>query len=112
MGEKVVIPINVSVSPSSTRVTTLYTVPDAKVLKLKKIELHFPSGVSFDLTFVLLYGNMQVYPATGSVTGSDTPHVNEIDVTYFSGDQVKCRVTNSNTTETLRVVGTLEGELE
>jgi len=89
----------------------IWTVPGGKKFYAKRIHVHFPSGTGGELYVALYYGLRKIAPATSYYNGDDARFVDEIDVTYHSGDPVKLWYKNTAAaTRTANVK--IEGELE
>jgi len=90
---------------------SIYTVPPAQKLVIKRVQIYFPSGTYGELEIFFKYGVMKVYPKSGVVKGDNYTHEKETNLEYYRGDNVVIHYKNTNTTEERQAFIDLEGEL-
>ena len=112
MGKKVDVFKKIEVDPNTTTEELIYTVPDARVLKLARVKIFFDYNNAYQLEIKVLWGNKEVRPTDGSYVGSGNWVISESDEVYQSGQQIKVKATNTSTTETKIACIHLEGVLE
>jgi len=91
---------------------SIYTVPPAQKLIIKRVQIYFPAGTYGELELYFKYGVMKVYPKSGVIKGDNYCHNKETNLEYYSGDQVVIHYKNINTTEERQAFIDLEGVLE
>ena len=101
-----------TVSAGATGEYNLHTVTAAKKLTIKKLTVHFPSGVEYYLRIALLRGTMQRVPDDGYITGDNNTIQIECNVTYRSGEPIKIWYNNIDTANPHSCYILIEGEIE
>jgi len=110
--EKASLTYRLAASPGDSGFATIYTVDPGRILKIHKVIIHFPSGTAGELRLALYYGNLKVYPKTPYVNGDDVKLEDYVDLTWFSGDDVKLWYENTNVTTARYADVKLEGVLQ
>jgi len=112
MGEEekeVSIPYHLTASAGDSGFKDIYTVPAFKRLRVRKVTIAFPSGTYGELDVALFYGVMKVFPENGYLTGDNMSFKKEVDLTWYSGENVRLYYNNRNTTEARECYVNLEG---
>jgi len=112
MGEKASFPYALTASAGAEGFVTIATVPAAKTFHAKLFHINFPPDTAGLLDVALYYGDLRVYPEQGFLTGDNTTFVDEIDVRYFSQDEIRIYYRNRDTAAEKRCYLKVEGELE
>jgi len=108
---KITISYHLVASPGAEADVSIYTVPPARELVIKRVQVYFPAGTYGELRLHLKYGVMKVYPESSVITGDNYTHEKEAKLKYFSGDNVVVHYENTNTVEERQAFIDLEGEL-
>jgi len=111
MSKKITIPIQHEQPPASWRFYDIYTVDKSKVI-LKEIELIFQPGAFRKLYAAFYYGDMKVAPEVGMYTGDGGKIVDHPDVVYYSGDKIRLKLVNYDTSNSYYIWGSVELEVE
>ena len=101
-----------TVSANTTDEDNIVQVTSTKKLTLKRVTVHFPSGVNYQLRLQVFRGADQVVPDSGYLTGDDSVVVVECNVTFIGGEYIKLKRTNTDTTNSHSYYILLEGVLE
>ncbi len=112
MAEKVTIPYHLVAGAGATGEVSLYTVPGARRLRVKRIITYFPAGNYGELYLSYYVGINQVHPKTGELNGDQVVWDDDVDITIYSGEDLKLKYRNTNTTETREAFIHVIGELE
>ena len=102
----------VDVSGGEKGFTPLYTVPAARTLTVKRVQVFFPVGDYGELKLALYFGNSQRLPRQGYYQGDGCLVIDETEAKWPSGSEVKLYYENENETETRSAYILVEGELE
>jgi len=90
----------------------IYTVPEARKLKLGKVKLYFPVGTNFELRIKVLWGVREIRPTEGYYAGDGNWVIATAEEEYYSGSKIRLYYENTSASETKKVFYHLEGELE
>jgi len=112
MGEKWSASYHLVASPGAEGFVSVATVPDGKVLHVKRIEVFFPTGVSDELHVAFYYGNAKVFPDEGDLVGDNIKYDKPVELRYYSQDPIRVWYKNDNTTYERIANIVVEGELE
>jgi len=112
MGEKASFPYALTASPGAEGFISIATVPAGRIFHAKLFHINFPIDTGGLLDIALYYGDLKVYPEQGYLTGDNTTFVDEIDVRYFSQDEIRIYYRNRDTAAEKRCYLKVEGELE
>jgi len=85
--------------PDAEGFVNVYTVNDAKKVKVKHIDVYFPSGTDGDLQISFYYGHMKIAPHGGLINGDNCKVTVPIDLELISGDTLRVYFKNRNTTD-------------
>jgi len=110
MTTKVIVSKTFSISPNTETYQTLYTVSPGLKLRLKKIKVHFPTGVASQLHVKIYHGWMSVAPKEGFFTGDNVLLEYDLDVEYGSEAHVRVYFKNTSGASTKECVISMEGE--
>ena len=100
----------VTVSPSSTVVEAIAVEDSPRLLRLKKVTVVFPVGTENNLSVVILYGNMQVVPDSGSIVGDGVAVPVSANFEFSTSEGLKIKATNADTANSHACVVVLECE--
>jgi len=112
MGEKWSASYHLVASPGAEDFVSIATVPAGRILRLKRIQVFFPTGNADELHVAFYYGDLQVFPDEGDLVGDDVKYDKQVDVRYFSQDPIRVWYKNDNTTYERIADIVVEGELE
>ncbi len=112
MAEKVTIPYHLVVPGGKTDEVVLYTVPATRTLRIKRIVTYFPAGNYGELYLSFWVGIYQVYPKKDELNGDQVVWDDDVDITIYSGEDLKLKYRNDNPTETREAFIHVIGELE
>jgi len=112
MQEKISIGKTITRTPGEEKTEVFYTIPSARIFKLQKLEIAFPSGQAFKLQCIIFHGERQVIPEKGYLAGDG--HSIEIlrDWLYPGDSEVRIYAKNLDTAADQSCHVVIEGALE
>jgi len=112
MGEKWSASYHLVASPGAEGFVSIATVPSGKSLRVTRLEVFFPTGVSDELHVAFFYGDMKVFPEEGDLVGDAIKYDKPVDLRYHSQDPIRVWYKNDNATYERIADIVVEGELE
>jgi len=106
------IPYRVSQGPASESTYDAYIVPPGNRLRLKEIEVAFPSGSGGYLQVAVYHGIRRIAPEDGAFQLDEGRAVARLYYEFISGERIKVWAKNTHSTATLSASLLMEGELE
>jgi len=100
------------VSPGSEGTVDIFTIPPAKVFKVKHVQVQFPTGDADELEIQIRRGMVHVYPNTGNFVGDDTVWDVWSESTWEAGESITVYYKNNNTSYERVCNIFIEGEME
>jgi len=98
--------------PSSTAKYPVFRTPSLRNYCVKRILLHFPTGVNYTLNVKFFIGEEQVLPNEGYFTGDDCVLPIDVELVVTGGSVLYAEVTNTDSSYDHRVQIIVMGELE
>ena len=111
MPKKVSVPYHVTAAGGATDTVSIFRVPSARKLKVNKVTVAFPTGTYGELEVALYFGIRRVFPQGRNITGDNMSFGKDVDLTWFTGDNVLLYYKNNNATQTREAYVDLEGVL-
>lgn len=112
MSRKIEIPYHLVASGGEEKTIPIYTNPGPEKLRVRRVIIYFPIGNYFELKVALYRGVTKVYPSVGELSGDNIVFDDEVDLTYFGGEEIRLYYRNENATETRECFIYLIGYLE
>ena len=112
MGEKVILPLELTVAAGASGTHDIAIAPEGRKLILRKVTIAFPSGSEGYLGIAVRYGARNIIPDSGYITGDDQKFEFEKTWTYEAGSPVKIAYVNNDSTYSHTAFIIVELELE
>jgi hypothetical protein len=112
MAEVVTVTAYLSVGAGASGRVTVFTVPPARVFRLRTVRLHCSSGTDLRLRCRVMYGDKQVLPYSGWLRAEPGVSQAEGEFVYGGESRVDVEYVNEDTGEAHSFYITLTGELE
>ena len=112
MGEKVILPLELTVAAGASGTHDIAVAPEGRKLILRKVTISFPSGCEGYLGVAVRYGARNIIPDSGYITGDDEKFVFEKTWVYETGSPVKIAYRNEDSSYSHTVFIVVELEME
>jgi len=98
--------------PGEEGIRVIGSAPPGAVFHVRRVEVQFPRDTLSELEVALLYGELQVFPNEGVLTGDDVKYEKPVRLTCYSQDPIRLRFRNLNAAASKTCEIILEGFLE
>jgi len=111
MSENKIVQISkfLNIAPTTEGFTSIYKVPNGKIIELQKIQIIDPSGTNGEVYISLWYGDLKVAPDVDYWEGDSGKIEDCLKVKYYSGDDVMVWYKNVNTTNYRKATIKIDG---